>query len=101
MLFADSEDPKIRKLLAEALAPTAFLEAWQHLLSMPTVPPRTEILWALRRGEGIPTAKAGPAGACQLEQRHLQVLRKSESPLPQTRSQGNGQHLLGRAQNPA
>ena len=58
MLFADSEDPKIRKLLAEALAPTAFLEAWQHLLPMPTVPPRTEILWALRRGEGIPTAKA-------------------------------------------
>ena len=38
MLFADSEDPKIRKLLAEALAPTAFLEAGQHLLTMATAP---------------------------------------------------------------
>ena len=38
MLFAVSEDPKIRKLLAEALAPTAFLEAGQHLLTMATAP---------------------------------------------------------------
>ena len=38
MLYADSEDPKIRKHLAEALTPTAFLEAGQHLLSMPTAP---------------------------------------------------------------
>ena len=38
MLYADSEDPKIRKHLAEILAPTAFLEAGQHLLSMPTAP---------------------------------------------------------------
>ena len=38
MLYANSEDPKIRKHLAEALAPTAFLEAGHHRLSMPTAP---------------------------------------------------------------
>jgi hypothetical protein len=59
LLVADGECPKIRDLLAEALAPTAFLEAGQHLLTMATAPPlRKEILLALRLSKGIPTAKA-------------------------------------------
>ena len=101
MLFADSEDPKIRKLLAEALAPTAFLEAGQHLLTMATAPQGQRFCGHFAEAREFQQPRLGPAGACQLKQRHLQVLRKSESLLPQTRSQGNGQHLLGRAQNPA
>ena len=101
MLYANSEDPKIRKLLAEALAPTAFLEAGQHLLTMATAPQGQRFCGHFAEAREFQQPRLGPAGACQLEQRHLQVLRKSESLLPQTRSQGNGQHLLGRAQNPA
>ena len=60
MLFADSEDPKIRKLLAEALGPCSY--GLSRGRAKPPDngdrPPRTEILWALRRDGGIPTAKA-------------------------------------------
>ena len=101
MLFADSEDPKIRKLLAEALAPTAFLEAGQHLLTMATAPQGQRFCGHFAEMGEFQQPRLGPAGACQLEQQRLQLQRKSESLLPQTRSQGNGQHLLGRAQNPA
>ena len=98
MLYADSEDPKIRKHLAEALTPTAFLEAGQHLLSMPTAPWGQRFWWHFAEKREFQRPRLGPAGACQLEQQRLQVRRKSKNLLAQTRSQGNGQHLLGRAQ---
>ena len=101
MLYADSEDPKLRKHLAEALAPTAFLEAGQHLLSMPTAPRGQRFCRHFAEAGEFQQPRLEPAGACQQEQLHLKVLKKSESLPPQTRSQENGQHLFGRAQNPA
>ena len=98
MHYANSEDPKIRKHLAEILAPTAFLEAGQHLLSMPTAPWGQRFWWHFAEKREFQQPRLGPTGACQLEQQRLQVRRKSKNLLAQTRSQGNGQHLLGRTQ---
>ena len=62
MHFADSEDPKIRKFLAEALALTAFLEAGRHLRTMATAPREQRFCGHFAEAREFQQPRLGPAG---------------------------------------
>lgn len=102
LFVIDGEYPKIRELLAEPLVPVLWLEAGQHLQGNVDRCPGEKMLLALQLRWRIANSQdLGLQVTSQLEQLHLQLQGKSESPLAQPGSRDNRHHLFLRAQNPA